>query len=235
MRSSAEISLADILALPPVDQLDAVLRAARLPVDPRSRTILSNGFIRIRHERARWEPARQQPDPGKAFGEIFEAVDSLLKDDGRRHAVSIMESGTVWRAPIHSPSKMLTELRDTAQFYYQLYTYKEKTRKPSAEYDLWVYYQLYNLFGEIKGTRPGNTYLLYNFTIKCAELLGIKLGFITAGAFRMRIARMLAEQRKGFGSMGAIVRDLPPVRIDQLFGGQLATLGTEAFIGQDDR
>ncbi len=106
-------------------------------------------------------------------------------------------------------------------------------RKQSAEYDLFVYGQLYNLFGEIKGTRPGNTYLPYNFTITCAELLGIKVGFITAGGFRMRIARMLDKQLKAFGSMATIARDLPPVTIDQLSDVQRATFGSMAFIVQD--
>ncbi len=78
MRFAAEFSLSDVLPLPPVDKLDAVLRAARLPVDPRSRTILIKGFIRLRHECARWEAARRQPDPRKAYGQISEAMDRMM-------------------------------------------------------------------------------------------------------------------------------------------------------------
>jgi len=238
MPSQPYIDLAAVLSLPPVDELDAVLCAARLPVDERSRMILGNGFLRIRHECAVWKADRQRPDLGKAFGEISEAVSGLLRflvaNDGRRQAVSIIESGTVWNAsPRHPAFQTLAALQDAALFYNRLYRYKQETRKLHTEYDNFVYERLYRLLGEIKGSRPGNTYLLYNFTMSCVELLRIEVNPVTPGAFRMRIARMLQRQRKGLGSLADLFRDLPPVRFDQLSGEEFATFGNMAAIVSD--
>jgi len=160
MPSQPYIDLAAVLSLPPVDELDAVLCAARLPVDERSRMILGNGFLRIRHECAVWEADRQRPDLGKAFGEISEAVSGLLRflvaNDGRRQAVSIIESGTVWNAsPRHPAFQTLAALQDAALFYNRLYRYKQETRKLHTEYDNFVYERLYRLFGEIKRVTTG--------------------------------------------------------------------------------
>jgi hypothetical protein len=237
MRSSAEIRLADVLALPSVDQLDAVLRTARLSVDERSRTILNNGFIRIRHECARWEAARQQPDLGKAFGEISEAADRFLKvviaNDARRQAVSTMESGTVWRDPIQSSFELLNTFHEAAAFYHSLYGYEEKNSRQTTDHDNILLEQFYYLFAEIKGTRPGNTYLLYDFTINCAELLGIKIGFVTPDAFRMRVKRMLDKQYKAFGSLAMMALDLPPVTFDQLSDEPRPIFGNMPLFDQD--
>jgi hypothetical protein len=238
MLSQADIDLAAVLSLPPVDQLDAVLRTARLPVDPRSRTILMNGFLQITHECALWEAERQRPDLGKDFGEISEAVSSLLKflsaNDGRCQVVSIMESGTVWRAPLQQPPfQTLAELRDAALFYNRLYGHRAETRKRPTEYDDFIYERLYRLFEEIKESRPGNTYLLYNFTMKCVDLLRIKVNPVTPDAFRMRVKRMLDKQRRAFGGLAAIASDLPPPAFDRLPDEELATFGNMAVIVQN--
>jgi hypothetical protein len=234
MRSPPEINLAAVLALPPVDQLDVVLRAARLPVDERSRAILNSGFLRIWHECGRREVAGQ-PDLGTAFDEIAEALNSLLKfmfaNGDRRHAVSIMEKGTIWHAP--TPIHHLIALHDTAIFYRILHSSKAKVRKRDTDYDNLLYDSLYRLFAEMKKERPGNTYLLYNFTMKCVDLLGIKVGFITPDAFRMRIKRMLDRQRSGIGSLAELARDLPPVAFDQLSLPQCMALGTMGSIVSD--
>jgi hypothetical protein len=230
-------NLADVLALTPVE-LETILRAARLPVDQRSRTMLYEGLSRIKREYALWEAARRQPDLGKAFGDIAEALNILLRvtfgNDVGRQAVSIMEKGT-FLSPIELPFKLLTEYRETAVFYYQFYGYRPKMRRRLNEPDNLLFCRLYQLFGEIREERPGNTYLLYNFTMKCTNLLGIKVNLITPEAFRMRIKRMLDKQLKGFGSLAACVSDLPPAAFDQLSNDQRAMFGNMASIVRDMR
>lgn len=59
----------------------------------------------------------------------------------------MMESGTVWRASIQSLFKIITELRDTAQFYSQLYGHKEKcgNNLQSMTYSCTVSYITYSV------------------------------------------------------------------------------------------
>jgi hypothetical protein len=233
MLSAAGMKLVAILALPPADQLDAVLRAARLPVDTRTRTILIDGFVRIIRRYAGLKHLRPRPDVCKALGNVADALNTLLKvtsgSDVGRQAVSIIENGSAL-APIELPLTLLSRFHEKAALYHQIYDNKSTHR---TEYDNRLFLYLYNIYGEIIEGRPGNTYLLYDFTMKGAEVLGIKVNPITPAAFRMRIARMLDRQRKGFGSLAAVARDLPPVRFDQPSDEGLAMFGTMASIVSD--
>lgn len=233
--TSAPSGVGDKLARVLADfrQRDAVLRAARLPVDVRSRTIFDNGLLRIKREYAQWGARREDPDRDKAFTAIAKAANNLqaaFRNDAGLRAVSVMEKQAVWRPPIEITllDEKLAALHETALFYNRIYGYKPKMRRRSTERTNFVFHQLYRLLEEIKGASPGNTDLLYRFTMNCAELLDISIGFIQSGAFRMRVKRILDEQRKGLGSMGSVLTNMPPALAAELSSGPHAALGSLA-------
>jgi len=233
MLSPAGMKLAAILALPPVEECDAALRAARLPVDRRSRAILIDGFVRIIQGCAGLKDLRPRPDVCKALGDIADALNTLLKvtsgSDVGRQAVSIIENGS-WLPSIELPLTLLSRFHEKATLYRQIYNIRPINPR---DYDNWLFHHLYHIYGEIIEGRPGNTYLLYDFTMKCADVLGIKVNPITPDAFRMRIARMLDRQRQGFGSLAAVARDLPPVKFDPLSDQGLTMFGNMASVVSD--
>jgi hypothetical protein len=165
MLVAAETKLAALLAalraLPPVDQLDATLRAAGFPADARSRTILINGFLRILDEYAQWNSNRRRPQLGKAFGEISKLLNSLLKsvfpDDIGRQAVCILDTD----------AQLLISLRDTVAYYSRIYGHRATTRKLSDAYDNLLYHTLYLMFAQIGESCPTNSVLLHRFTMSC--------------------------------------------------------------------
>jgi hypothetical protein len=196
----ARTELMRLLAgLPATQQLDEVLRTGRLPVDDRSRAIIDKGLLSIKHEYALWDTTGEQPDWAKAFATIAQASDALiqaLENDTGRQAVAIMEEGAVWRLPIKIVrNKELTELYETSLSYSQLYEDKSRKNIQRIEPENWLFDKFYQLYEEIKGTRPGIAGPLYRFTMEGAKLLGIKVG-VTQEAFCMRIRRVLNEQRE---------------------------------------
>jgi hypothetical protein len=197
----ARTELTRLLAgLPTIQQLDAVLRAGRLPIDDRSRAIIDKGLLIIRHEYALWETIRQQPSWAKAFPTIAQASEALiqvLKSDAGRQAVAVMEGGAVWRPPIEIIRHIeeLMELNETSLSYSQLYEEKSRKNIQRIEPENWLFEKFYQLYAEIKGARPGIAGPLYRFTMEGAKLLGIKVG-ITQETFCMRIRRVLNEQRE---------------------------------------
>ena len=202
------------------------------PNDPGQRVPAASARMRRVGSRQATTGSRQGFRRNLGSGEWF--IEVFRCKCARRQAVSIIESGTVWHAsPPHPTLQTLAASQDAALFYKRLYKDKKAARKLINEYDNFIYERLYRLFAEIKGSRPGNTYLLYNFTMRCVELLRIEVNPVTPGAFRMRIARMLHRQRKGLGSLADLFPDLPPVRFDQLSGEEFATFGNMAAIVSD--
>ena len=110
-----------------------------------------------------------------------------------------MEQG-VWRPPIDAAGldKTLTEIDEAAVFYGQFYGQKKKKTIRATERDNFLFYRFYQLYEEIKGGPPGIAGPLYRFTLKGGEVLGTKMT-ITQDAFRMRIERLLEEQRRLLG------------------------------------
>jgi hypothetical protein len=207
--TAARTELTRLLAgLPTIEQLDAVLRAGRLPIDDRSRALIDKGLLRIKHQYA--DATRQQPDLAKTFASIAQALDTLIevafRNDAGRQAVSIMEEEAVWHPPIEVTRyyKVLRGWSETAVFYNQIYDQTQRKNIRRTDPEKWMFYSFYRLYEEIKGARPGIAGPLYRFTMEGAKVLSIKVG-ITEHAFRMRIQRVLNEQRNKFGSMGSVL------------------------------
>jgi hypothetical protein len=201
----ARTELARLLAgFPAVQQLDDVLQSGRLAIDERSRAIIDRGLLVIKHEYA----ITQEPD-WAVFAIIAAASDTLIQafqsHDGR-HAVSVMEKQAIWHPPIEITrySKELIALHETAVFYSRLYDQKPRKNVRRTALENGLFSKFYQLYEEIKGARPGIAGPLYRFTMKGAELLGIKVG-MSQDTYRMRIQRVLNEQRKKIGSLGSVL------------------------------
>jgi hypothetical protein len=94
--TTPQSGLARALAgLPAISQLDAALKAGRLPVNSESLAMLDSGLIRIKY--APTESEGVEPELVKAFKTLADAADVIIRvafqtDTGRK-AVSIMEEG----------------------------------------------------------------------------------------------------------------------------------------------
>jgi hypothetical protein len=146
----------------------------------------------------------------KACASIAQASDTLIDvafwDNAGRQAVSSMEEEAIWHPPIEITRyyKVLREWSETAVFYSQIYDRNPRKNIRRTEPENWLFYKFYQAYEEIKGARPGIAGPLYRFTMECAELLGIKVR-MNQDTFRMRMQRILNEQRKNIGSLGSVL------------------------------
>jgi hypothetical protein len=233
--------LARVLAgLPTWRQLDMVLRAGKLKVDDRSRAVLDAGLPGIKHEYVKRDNRRDR-DRTKAFADIAKASNALLQacgTDAGRRAVWVIDQQAVLmpRIDMTALCNTVTELQRISTSYHQLYGYEQTRRRRPKERDDQLFYHLYHIFAKIKEARPGNTLPLFNFTMKCAEILGIKIGFVTPDAFRMRISRILQRERATFVTMASFYQptgpNMPLVTSEPLLQRERATFVTMASLYQ---
>jgi hypothetical protein len=155
------------LWVPTVEQVDAVLCSARLPVNDRSRMIFHNEIMRLKQKWSLWDS--ELPVLNKRSKERHKAEKSYEQHYG------------------HKPRTRLRRRRNELEnyIYYQLYRlFAAISRTPSRNS-----YSLYKVATET-AKLLGFMLLDTNVGFKSA------VGFITPHAFRMRIKRLLTEKER---------------------------------------
>jgi hypothetical protein len=192
-----------------IEEREAILRAAILPINRRNRAILNDGILCIRHDVASRSAVPKEVDLARSRDRLAWLWGELLKEmqtDAGRVVISGMKI-PLGLVPMENLFELDVDryIKDTVRLHniaetQQRFSSAIKVHKRDKGHDVelqnWLFETLYNLFAELKDARPGNACPLYQFTIECAKLVGIKIT-ITEDAFRMRIQRILNRHRKG--------------------------------------
>jgi hypothetical protein len=141
-----------------------------------------------------------------AFAVIERLSDKLieaLQNDAGRQVTEIIDVLALTR-PVN---ERIISARELINFHNEVMScgqiYKKRRCLRHTEIENWLFERLYILYGNIKGARPGLAGPLYRFTLKGAELAGVKVS-ISPDNFRMRMKRILNRQRKGIENLAAV-------------------------------
>jgi hypothetical protein len=165
--TSSPIKINLALWVPTVEQVDAVLRTARLPVNDRSRMIFHNEIMRLRYKLSLWDSE----------------LSVLNKRSQERRKAEKLQEQHYGR----KPRKRLYRRRNefVNYIYYQLYRLfaaisRTRPRNSSS------LYKFTTVAAKLLGFKLSDTKVGFKSAV----------GFITPHAFRMRITRLLTEKER---------------------------------------